>query len=507
MIFAFLFSFYIFGPNFKAKFWLIDDHEIFFFLGSVIDQNGWSDFLSTLVDRTEVGLFGVSTRYRPSYYFLRLVEVFLWKDNAILWYLFRFFILVSFVYSLNLLFRFFLSTPVALAWTITCFSFTYWSDIYSRLGPGETYVTLGFAIFITVTFTWERRIRYGIFTAVLQVLALVIMIGSKENMVLVAFLPIFFLYDKDDLKYKFKYYHILYLIPFLVSMVIVLAVIKATSLNPVDINGNSAQISDRLSRIVGFMNNSLFLQPLILGFLLCVGLIVKTKSLRIVKKSFQIISILIFLIINILLNIVFYGGELPQNNRYDFPTAVINVFYFIIILSMVLRLIFPKKIVKNELFSGIIFLIFSAFGFSSYSINEIQNASRKNAKRTQSLDITIRAMKLEAAENVGIIFVRNFTEFEPADSILRYANYNHLQLRIGLDVDDVMYYSSFQDGLMSYLRNLSINGDDTRSLKPLGNLKKEKILSCNFYHFGEISFDLKKKYPFCKQIKAQLISY
>ncbi|TGM60650.1 hypothetical protein [Leptospira vanthielii] len=507
LIFSFLFSYYIFGPNFKAKFWLIDDHEIFYFLGSAVDPKGWGDFFSILIDQTEVGLFGVSTRYRPSYYFLRLVEVFLWKDNATLWYLFRFLILVSFVYSIILIFRYFLSTPVALAWIFTCFSFTYWSDIYSRLGPGETYVTLGVAMFILSTFNWEKKVSRSLGVTILQVLSLVIMIGSKENMFLVAMLPFLFLYDRSAERYKFKYYHLLYVLPILFSVVVVYAVIKALSLNPVDVNGNSAQISDRIRQIFGLMNNPLILQPTILGALLVIVLIVRRKIVQFLATYRQILFILFFLMINIILNIVFYGGDLPQNNRYDFPTSILYILYFIIIVGIIMRLLFQRKKIKKGLFVGFVFLIFSSIGFSSYSINEIQNASRKNTKRTLALNQMIGKMQLEPKDSTGIIYVRNFTEFEPADSFLQYAKYYNLQLRLALDVDEVKYYSSFQDGLMWYLRNLSIHGNKEKNLKPLGDLKKDKGVNCILYHFGELSFVAIEKYTFCKQINLQLISY
>ncbi|MCW7500743.1 hypothetical protein ND861_10910 [Leptospira sp. 2 VSF19] len=507
LFFSILFSYYIFGPNFKAKFWLIDDHEIFQFLGSESNPSGWPDFFSVLMDQTEVGLFGISTRYRPAYYILRLIEVFLWKDNSFLWYMFRFIIIVSFTYSLILLFRIFLTTPVALAWTFACFSFTYWADIYSRLGPGETYVTLGVAIYILTTFNWDKKIRQNLGSVILQVLALMIIIGSKENMFLMAFLPFFFFSNQLNEKWKFRYYHALYIIPILFGFLIVFAVIKAISINPVDVNGNSAQIPERLRKLFALIDNSLISQPLILFVLLGIVIAVKKSFIRFLMKFWSAIAILLFLIINILLNIVFYSGELPQNNRYDFPVAVFYNLYFVICLGLIIRIIFPKKIMKNRLFFSFVFLVFASFGFSAFAINEIQNFSRKNSKRTLALHQTIETLKFESKDNLGIIFVRNFTEFEPADSLLQYAKYYNLQFPFIMDVDDVKYYSQFQDGLMSYLRNLSLQGDITKNLKPLGNLKKENIDHCILFHFGEFSFNPNEKYPFCKEINQRLIVY
>ena len=87
-----LFGYFLLSNNFKAGLGMIDDHEIAMFLGS--DGKICVSEIPSLLFSTEVGQFGKALRYRPSYYFLRILESLLWQDKAILWYGFRYLMLV-----------------------------------------------------------------------------------------------------------------------------------------------------------------------------------------------------------------------------------------------------------------------------------------------------------------------------------------------------------------------------------------------------------------------------
>ena len=63
----------LFGSMLGAKWSPIDDHEIMWFLGPD-GRIGWSEIPRVLMTQTEVGHFGGAlARYRPSYYFLRVL--------------------------------------------------------------------------------------------------------------------------------------------------------------------------------------------------------------------------------------------------------------------------------------------------------------------------------------------------------------------------------------------------------------------------------------------------
>lgn len=506
-LFSVIFAFYIFGPNFKAKFWLIDDHELFYFLDSESSPKKWSDFFRILLDQTEVGLFGVSNRYRPSYYSIRLLEVFLWKDQPILWYLLRFVILSSFVHSIVLIYRLFLPTAVALAWTITTFCFPFWADVFSRLGPGETYVALGFVILIFSTIDWNHKIFSGLWATIFQVIALLVMIGSKENMILMAAIPFLINYSSNGRTFKFKYYHGLYILPIIYSLLIVVSILTALSENPLDVNGNSARLLDRLLMIGQLLANRIFVISSILISLVTILILLKRRKMLHIKTLSAVLIFLWFLYFNITLNLFYYNGDLPQGNRYDFPCGLFFPILFVLSVYLIYREVCFQFSDINFYSFNLMLLLFASFGFSSFQINELQNVARKNAKRTQILQNSITSMRIEGEDTLGIIYARDFTEFEPTDSLLRYLKYYDRKMEIMIDVEDVKYYTVFQNNLMGYLRNLSKSGSDEKKLLPF-DLKKMSLKSkCVIYHFGDLSFEPKKKYPTCKNIEEHLVKF
>src|SRR5229473_2323515 len=71
---------------YQANWGLIDDHEIFNFLGSDF-YLPLSDIWHTLLTKTEV--VSQQGRFRPGYYVFKLTETSLWGANIHLWYLVR----------------------------------------------------------------------------------------------------------------------------------------------------------------------------------------------------------------------------------------------------------------------------------------------------------------------------------------------------------------------------------------------------------------------------------
>jgi len=67
---------YTFGDNLSAKWWIIDDHEIFYYLTPNTETQStyglW--FIDTLIHKTEIGQFGDYPRYRLSYFPLRILD-------------------------------------------------------------------------------------------------------------------------------------------------------------------------------------------------------------------------------------------------------------------------------------------------------------------------------------------------------------------------------------------------------------------------------------------------
>jgi hypothetical protein len=69
---------------FRANWGLIDDHQIFTFLGPDLKLPA-SEIWSTLLTKTEVGQ--LQGRFRPSYYLITVVETSLFGPDVHLWYI------------------------------------------------------------------------------------------------------------------------------------------------------------------------------------------------------------------------------------------------------------------------------------------------------------------------------------------------------------------------------------------------------------------------------------
>ncbi len=239
-------------------------------------------------------------------------------------------------------------------------------------------------------------------------------------MVLVSFLPIlFYIFPKRGSR-RTSLLKFLYAIPFLLSLSIVYGILTAISANPVDINGNSIQLTTKIYKILDLFRSPLALQPLILSLVALILVLKRGRLFWFFRYRKNLFFLFLFLFANILLNIVFYGGDLPQNNRYDFPTSIFSILFFIISFGFTLGQVFGMYKVKPRIPIGLILLVVASFGFSSLSINELQNSSRKNAKRTIAISQAIEEMKQESLQSTAIIYVRDYTDFEPADSFLRY---------------------------------------------------------------------------------------
>ena len=184
-------SCYIFGPMRHARLGLIDDHEILRFLGD--DANiTLTDIPNVLIDDTEVGQWGHSSRLRPLYYLFRIIEAAVHGDNASQLYLTRMVLVALTAIGIAALvlrivltrqagrFHVVLSFVLATLAGILVITMPAWQDIASRLGPSELYVGIGLALFAIGSYeVWSgpRRAPGWVFLF----LGCMVTVGSKEN--------------------------------------------------------------------------------------------------------------------------------------------------------------------------------------------------------------------------------------------------------------------------------------------------------------------------------------
>ena len=179
-------SFYFFRSNLGIQLGPIDDHEIVRFLGS--DKQLWIwQIPSVLLTQTEVGQYAESTRFRPTYYVLRLLETSAFGIDSTSWYFSRIIMVALTCLFLTLGLLILLSIRNVFvdlffgAWfTLTILGLSAWQGIIARLGPSEIYLVLGISIFFySATLLMKNPSSTKLW--VLCCLSVLIAAGSKEN--------------------------------------------------------------------------------------------------------------------------------------------------------------------------------------------------------------------------------------------------------------------------------------------------------------------------------------
>jgi len=187
-----------FSEMLKGSLGLIDDHEYLNFLGDDREIS-WSE-VPLLLDATEAGTWGEGTRFRPTYFLLRILQTKLFGLEGSLWFGSRLIIFAVTIALLGLAVwrlighaldeKQIFATPklaiqVALSfWVIALTaSMASWSDIITRLGPSEIYVALGFS-FMVFGLTHSGLAKFPYFGWVLASLGVTLAITTKENGIL-----------------------------------------------------------------------------------------------------------------------------------------------------------------------------------------------------------------------------------------------------------------------------------------------------------------------------------
>ena len=157
---AFAIAIWATGPSFTAKFGPIDDHEPLIWMGPD-GHLPWTAFWTTFVHKTEVGQWGGTGRFRPTYYLLRVGETVLFGNDPRAWYACVVAMFTASCAVLGYVAAVWLSTAasdrrgsvrrsIMFVASATCplfFAGLYaWSGIVGRLGPSELLGLLATAV-------------------------------------------------------------------------------------------------------------------------------------------------------------------------------------------------------------------------------------------------------------------------------------------------------------------------------------------------------------------------
>ncbi|KKQ41215.1 MAG: hypothetical protein US60_C0045G0004 [Microgenomates group bacterium GW2011_GWC1_37_8] len=468
---SFLFSFILIRNNFKTKWSIIDDHEIVYFLGS--DQKILLSEFPEVLSKTEVGKFGISQRFRPSYYILRVAETYVWNDNPHLWYIARYFILVFFLFTISYLISKYFGVIPSIIFSLYIMTGKYWSDIWTRLGPGEIYVTLGLSFYFMGLFITVENKTKSLLPWLFFFIGGLISIGSKENMVILAIPGLYILvyriiHKKIDWKLILPFLHIMF------SLFVFFGVYLAISKTGTDIYANEVS-SLKIIQFVfyGFKKTVIDLKIiwlLLLGLFILIPKIYFHQKFNFIKFVINNRSITYLLVWQFLIyytQFIFYSGVWPTNARYDFPGILAKQIFWLCSLYLLNRIIsegvklkvksFVLKIINISFFAYLLIIIFNR-GF-----NDIISASKNNASVTASFTDslnTLSSLCKEYPDYALIIKSRDPWDYEPIFSIERFIRYLGVSNLIYIDYEDTKITSrlGMEKGLSETLINASKNG-------------------------------------------------
>jgi hypothetical protein len=415
--------FVLFGKNLQARWGPIDDHEIMSYLGT--DQRLSLTEIPKILAGSETGNPGKSLRYRPMYQTLRLVETATWGNNAHLWYIFRLVILVT---ALALLW--YLLEPITgiiPSGLVIVYLLTYqmWADMFSRLGPSETYTVLALAVYAWGYSRLFKQVqnKKGLETLPIIAWALgtFICVGAKENFALLLIpnllLGLYILYRRNSNKIFTTSFIVTTAWTIFVAAAFVIAVATAGT----DVYGSSVGAISRLSVINTGMRHvqskTIILTTMIAAFFLFVQFWVGKVKSDLFKSTLLFIGLCLVYEAIFISQFVFYNADWPNHSRYDFPGVLIIPFFYGTLLLFVKKILDTYKVeptvvlgLKYGALLGLIFVIIMR-GYVAIQVRIEQNAQKTQAYTAQIEKLA--KLLVTNPDKVVIIVSGNPWDYEP----------------------------------------------------------------------------------------------
>lgn len=416
-----LFGFFLVGNNFSAKLGMIDDHEIAMFLGND-GKVKLTEIPQTILQMTEVGKWGSYLRYRPSYYTLRVIETSLWGDNATLWYLSRYVMLVISMYLGWKIISKYFPEVVSYLFVFYVMTMPFWPDLLTRLGPSEIYTIPALLLFV-----------YGLLTDRLWMIFVgyIVCVGGKENFLFLFPFVLLWAGYKIYTK-KFTKKTLLALLAMVgYTGLIVSAIIVATAKAGTDVYGT--QISYRYRVTKFFLDIPTIIKSrYMIPALLVMGVAPFTKS-----KPWKHLLLMLSIIFVIFTQYVFYINQLPTNSRYDFPVMLLFPIFDLVAIKLVLQLLSKKRSypVAKILIYGLIGIGCSAYVFHrGFTLIHIASAKVvvSSSEFHQQIETVTNILKDNPSVTVDFVSERS-GDFEPIVSVERYLTARSITNTFSLD--------------------------------------------------------------------------
>ena len=471
---------------FRANWGIIDDHEVFFFLGPSLDLPV-GDIWATLLAKTEVGT--LQGRFRPSFYLLKVIETSLFGANVHLWYLSNAIAFAIFLGSIWWVLRPFVGGWLSGAITGSISLLPMWSDVWSRLGPSEIYgaACVGIMIFAANSILLDDNHRVRNLSAIALALATIVLVGLKET-----FIPLaagsFVILILAGIKRRLP----LPLIGVVALLIVVclggigLVVIRQMRAAGTDFYGNAAgpwlTIKFGIMGVVDALRKTWWLFAFRIIVFWTFGLLRGKPAGSWIPESKDAVAAYGFIIAMYAAQCALYRSTFPQNSRYDFPAMLLVPIACCILVGEICqkarRELSERTVEYAQLtVAGFLFLTLTVH---LARVPPLVAAVKMNIKVTNrfhdELLRLVRAAK-ESPESPVILDAYGPVAYEPVYSLLRYipalGAKNIISVRFHPDKN---ISGPFYDALQQRLSNLQ--QASTEGLTPLLTVLNDRALGC-----------------------------
>jgi hypothetical protein len=463
----------------KIKFGPIDDHEVFTFLGPK-QQIRWLDIPNLLWTKTEIGRWGTSSRYRPSYYTIRVFETKVFGTNPALWYGLRvlFVAVASFLLSIvtlqlsNLRHRKLIAICGVIS-ILSILSLNAWIDVIMRLGPAEFYLSVGYALFFYLLITNIQQPRPASFVAL--AITLIVVSGSKENGVslLLPFLLLTaYLVQKKAIGKTLACIWGLFTLIF--SALIIIGPLGSIDTAGADIYGNQRSLKGSVILGLDYIKSSDFqkISSLLLVVVFC-SILQCNRNKHNIKH--QVVALLIsgFFVMQIVFEHIFYMGNFGAL-RYTLLTDISKILLLQIAIFSTVGLVvdilgkrhFRTLVVSLALLSFSLPAIFSNFKNSVISNQKTALSRAENTREyQQKIKDIVQALSERRTANV-IIQVNDVGDYEPVYSLIQYLQYYSPGFSFFLNLQIPPVSPGLETTLLAELSEVQLNGSKRWNVKP-----------------------------------------
>ena len=418
------FTLYMWGPLGSARWDLIDDHEIVHLVGPG-GRLALTQIPSRLLQETEVGLAGRSSRFRPVYYALRLLECSAWGLEPSRWYRARQVLFAVTVFIALALAARAIGVAAAvcvLAWVLTA---PYWPDVWARLGPSESYAAFGLAVWgLGLTLFWRGRRQpddgRAQLAAGLLLLGFVVASGAKENLLVLLLPTLVVLWTDVSAARPWRVRVWAGAFVLLWALLVAGPLVAHLATAGVDLYDQPVSFGARLPVVLRSVGAP---TPLHLAVVVSLAIWIGARWLGAHAESWRSLGSTLLIASLTLLAIyvsqdVFYNGTLPTGTRYDFPALLAWPLWLVIAVAT-LRRLFPRRAVR--LATCAVFLSLLAMSAPGLVRNRSTAAGLARATRDFTASLTALAEAGRRAPQQPIVITSHrAVDFEGVVSVPRF---------------------------------------------------------------------------------------